>query len=322
MSNLPSFFRYPGGKAKLRKLICEHLSLYADRIDYEYREPFFGGGSIGLKFITDVEQWKKIWINDKDAGVASIWTALIRYPDDLKQMVRDFTPSVEAFDNYKKQLTTIESIPKEKKGIVELGFKKIAIHQISYSGLGTKSGGPLGGRDQKSEYKIDCRWSPDYICRKIDKIHNRLSSLEIRNQCCTGLDFMDLITDEQHAILYLDPPYYVKGNDLYQCGFTTEDHERLSESLKQIQHPWVLSYDDCEDIRQLYKWACMESMKVNYSITGTKNKKTKKRESRTKPELLIYPYHHQELLSKKRKEKEDEKMQELPQVQGYSQAAL
>jgi len=46
---------------------------------------------------------------------------------------------------------------------LDVGFKKLAIHQISYSGLGTKSGGPLGGKSQESIYKIDCRWSPKHI---------------------------------------------------------------------------------------------------------------------------------------------------------------
>ena len=47
------------------------------------------------------------------------------------------------------------------------GFMKIAVHQLSYSGLGLRSGGPLGGRSQASPYKIDCRWSPEYIYKKM-----------------------------------------------------------------------------------------------------------------------------------------------------------
>ena len=34
---------------------------------------------------------------------------------------------------------------------ISKAFKKLAIHQISYSGLGTKSGGPLGGEKQQSK---------------------------------------------------------------------------------------------------------------------------------------------------------------------------
>ena len=181
-------------------------------------------------------------------------------------------------------------MPVEPARIVDLGFKKLAIHQISYSGLGTKSGGPLGGAEQKSQYKIDCRWSPEYICKKVDKLHDLFAAIEVRGNCCTNLDFADVIEDTDCcSLLYLDPPYYVKGNDLYQHGFTVEDHERLANALRNTEHAWVLSYDDCREVRQLYKWANVEPLRVNYSITAMKDKDTGERLSRTKTELLICP---------------------------------
>lgn len=289
-----SFFRYPGGKAKLRNAISEHLNVYADRLGLEYREPFFGGGSVGLKFISDNPHWKNVWINDKDTGVASLWTSVVMYPDELKQMVQDFRPSVEMFDRYKVDLINTAVVPQQKAEIVTHGFKKLAIHQTSYSGLGTKSGGPLGGRDQKSKYKIGCRWSPGYICKKIDKLHQQFSALEIKHQGCTSYDFTDLIWSKGDALLYLDPPYYVKGNDLYQCGFTHEDHKRLSDALKSTGHRWVLSYDDHPDVRELYRWAEITDVSVGYSITATKDKESGSRFSRTKSELLIFPTQHKD----------------------------
>ena len=104
------------------------------------------------------------------------------------------------------------------------------------------------------------------------------------------MDFLDLIKDITcDSLLYLDPPYYIKGNDLYQHGFTVKDHERLASALKNTKHAWVLSYDDCDEIRELYQWACVQPLDVNYSITATKDKKTGERLSRTKAELLICP---------------------------------
>lgn len=129
--------------------------------------------------------------------------------------MQEFVPSIEAFDKFKEELTNKDPVLDSDVKKANYGFKKLAIHQISYSGLGTKSGGPLGGREQKSDYKIDCRWSPDYICKKVDLLHERFSKLSVRNNICTNLDFSKIIEDDKHsAIIYLDPPYYDKGQDL------------------------------------------------------------------------------------------------------------
>lgn len=285
-----SFFRYPGGKSKLRNQIAYKLKEIANDNNLEYREPFFGGGSIGLLVLEEIPKINKIWINDFDLGISSLWTTLIQRPDLLKTHVEKFKPSIDMFDRYKEELTA-KLLPEliSEIEIADFGFKKLAIHQISYSGLGTKSGGPLGGREQKSAYKIDCRWSPKYICKKIDLLHEKFSRLSVRNGICTNVDFSELINDESHdAIIYLDPPYFIKGNDLYQHGFTEKDHSRLAECLKRTKHQWVLSYDDCPEIRKYYDWANIEEISgVNYSITATKDKETGERKSRNKLELLI-----------------------------------
>ena len=254
-----SFFRYPGGKKKFKGIILEQLNKFNT---HEYREPFFGGGSIGLHYALDCP----IWINDKDYGIFCLWESVRKYPNELKKLVKEYTPSLEDFYNFKEILLNNKS-----DDILLTGFMKLVIHQISYSGLGTKSGGPLGGKLQKSNYKIDCRWSPEYICKKIDNTHEYFKSYcAVRN---TSLDYSELIKDEERiSTIYLDPPYYIKGNDLYQCGFTHEDHVNLSNLLKNTPHNWVLSYDDCNEIKELYSWANIQTVNANYTITTSREK--------------------------------------------------
>jgi DNA adenine methylase len=276
-----NFFRYPGGKTKLVSPITKKLQKYISP-NTEYRECFFGGGGIGLKFLTDNPSIKNIWINDKDIGIASLWTCVIKHPDELIERVQRFIPTIEAFYSVKNEL-----IAETPGSTVDLGFKKLAIHQLSYSGLGTKSGGPLGGAQQKSQYKIDCRWSPDYISTKIKNLHAELKHYNIHGGECSNLDFGDMIRDtSSESLLYLDPPYFVKGNELYQHSFALADHVRLSEMLRETKHKWVLSYDDCPEIRAMYEWAHIENLDVTYTIN---NKKTtdEKEKSSVKGELLI-----------------------------------
>jgi DNA adenine methylase len=280
--------RYPGGKSKLKNTIVKQLSDQVKNKNLQYREPFFGSGSIGIKLLADNPNITKIWVNDKDIGISCLWTAIIRYYSEFKDCIYNFVPTVSSFYEFKNELININIMPKQRSKIVDIGFKKLAIHQISYSGLGTKSGGPLGGAEQKSQYKIDCRWSPEYICNKIDHLQEQFKNIEFYENGCSNLDFIDLIEDMRcDSLLYLDPPYYIKGNDLYQHGFTIQDHERLAFILKNTKHTWVLSYDDCYEIRKLYKWACIKSFDVNYSITSSKDKETGKCLSHTKSELLI-----------------------------------
>lgn len=270
-----SFFRYPGGKKKIRNNIKTKLLELSSHSSepLQYREPFFGGGSIGLLFLSESATTNSIWINDKDISLCCLWTAIINYADEFLELVDEFEPTVEKFYSIKEELLKLTEMPMTKFGILDIAIKKLAIHQISFSGLGTKSGGPLGGKDQKSKYGIDCRWSPNHINKKVLMLHKQFSNIHIENSCCTNLDFQTVIDNNlSKSLIYLDPPYYVKGNELYQFGFTIDDHIRLSNCLKNSEHIWLLSYDDCPEIRELYSWANIEELEVKYSIAGATKK--------------------------------------------------
>lgn len=270
-----SFFRYPGGKKKLRNEIKARLIDLAEHAKepIQYREPFFGGGSIGLLFLSQSATTKSIWINDKDIALCCLWTSIIKYVDEFIKLVEQFEPSVEQFYTIKDELLALNEMPKTEKEIIDLALKKLAIHQISFSGLGVKSGGPLGGKKQESKYGINCRWSPKYIAKKAKTLSKQFASIDIHEGKCTNLDFSEVIEENSaRSLIYLDPPYYVKGNELYQFGFTYDDHKRLMSCLKSTQHLWLLSYDDCPEIRELYSWAHIEELDVQYSIAGSTKK--------------------------------------------------
>jgi DNA adenine methylase len=284
LSKHRSLLRYPGGKAKLLKPLL--FELLRHNRTYEYREPFFGGGAVGLGYLAADPNARKVWLNDRDVGIASLWTAVMWYPGDLKDRIKAFQPSPEAFFKIREILRAVTATA-SRNDIVEVGFNKLAIHRISYSGLGTMAGGPLGGRKQTS-VTIGSRWNPSQLCSVIDALHTRLAGCDVRHASCTSFDFAHVIQDDSYpSIIYLDPPYYGKGNELYQFGFTYADHVRLAELLKASKHCWVLSYDDCPEIRELYGWASLQVIDVSYSITASKDKATGKKVSHTKPELLI-----------------------------------
>lgn len=281
---MKSIFRYPGGKTKLLTPIIDKLTLL-NTGQVRYSEPFFGGGSVGLKFL-QISNFKNAWINDKDMGIACLWTAIFNYPELLKNKIQEFQPDLEQFYTFKSKLLDYP-IPETPEQMTEIGFMKLAVHQMSYSGLGVKSG-PIGGRTQTSStYKLGCRWSSTGLIKKIFAVRDSIKNVRLAYGCCSCWDFEKILNDDGVSTLtYLDPPYYVKGNQLYQHGFSLEDHARLAESLKNTKHTWLLSYDDCEEIRKLYRWARVEEVVTRYTLTVPRSTDGKRTAGKIK-ELLI-----------------------------------
>jgi DNA adenine methylase len=78
----------------------------------------------------------------------------------------------------------------------------------------------------------------------------RLARVAIENK-----DFQNLISsqDREETLFYLDPPYFETEKYYQNVEFKREDHERLYNSLKNIKGKFILSYNDCPYIRELYK---------------------------------------------------------------------
>jgi DNA adenine methylase len=276
-----ALFRYPGCKGKVSKVISTSLAKYAeDHPEAEYREPFFGAGGIGFELLKN-EYPEKVWFNDRDLTICAVWNSIYQNPEELKERLEAFTPSVDAYFEFKEFLLKIsEPGDLDNYPLTEIAFKKIACHQMSYSGLGTKAGGPIGGVGQKSNYGVGCRYSVKTLFKNIAKIRELIQHrFTHQTDFCTALDFEEVIHDQScPAFLYLDPPYYEKGPDLYQFSFDQSDHERLAVALKGCQHPWLLSYDDHPEVVRLYEgWAVISTLNFTYTINA-KNGGVKKRE--------------------------------------------
>ncbi len=177
--------------------------------------------------------------------MASLWTSVIQSPEELITRIESFTPNVEDYGRFKTDLLRCSTMPTQRVQTTDIGFKKLGLHQMSYSGLGTKAGGPMS--------ELGARWSPVHLREKIHAVHELLRRVEIRENACTCLDFADVITDKTtNGFMFLDPPYWEKGNQLYQIGFGQADPERLAALLRETTHPWLLTHDDCAAIRDLY----------------------------------------------------------------------
>jgi DNA adenine methylase len=281
--------RYPGSKDKIANAILRHfpqqiMNPLFQSGKAEYREPFFGSGAFGFRALPGLRSKTGVWINDKDYGMACLWKTVSEDHVRLVKLIQEFKPSTDAFYRFKEEDADIKLLM--SMDIARVALQKLALHQTSFSGLGAKAGGPLGGRKQSSEYNVDCRWNADRHVEQVRQMHAILDRFREGNRLqITHLDFDRLIVDApQHAFIYLDPPYYEKGGQLYKHNMSEDDHRRLAEVLRTCRAQWVLSYDDHEVIRSLYSWADIESVELTYTISRSREETRRKNH-----EIVIKP---------------------------------
>ena len=68
-----------------------------------------------------------------------------------------------------------------------------------------------------------------------------------------------------NSLIYLDPPYYVKGQGLYRNFYNHDDHVQIREALDKVQTKWIVSYDNCSEIKEIYSGYLQDDYELNYS---------------------------------------------------------
>lgn len=198
-----------------------------------------------------------VWVNDADPRIANIWRVVRDQPDALVDAIGREHPSVERFEALRAQLRGADLLG------VPGAAAMIAVHQWSYSGLGLRAGGPIGGREQRGKYKIDCRWAPRRIKSAVFAASARLQRAKI-----TSVDAIDMIRElTPEAVAYVDPPYFEMGSSLYSAQL---DHVALRDALKSCAGKWLLSYDNAAAIRELYADFAIKTLSAAYAMSAKK----------------------------------------------------
>lgn len=253
--------RYPGGKTKIYPLVREIIQVNSLQ-GGTYVEPFAGGAGLALKLLArgDVEQ---IIINDADPAIYSIWHAIIFETRKLCDFISNVDVNIEEWKKQKEAYNNCCSEPS-----FELAKAAFFLNRTNISGVIT--GGPIGGLDQKGTYKIDARFTKSTLIQKIGAIAEEKQQIKLYN--LDVLDFMQEILPslEEKSLVYFDPPYVKKGSQLYKNAFSDNDHIRLKEKITSYERNWIVTYDVCELINNLYSNYRGRYIDVRYSANGTK----------------------------------------------------
>lgn len=237
---MDSFIGWVGGKKALRDVI---ISNFPETPPARYIEVFGGAGWV--MFRKEKTKGQLEVFNDIDSNLISLYRCVRFHPDELKRELDGILSSRELFYDFREQVSM--------RGLTDIQRAARYFYLIKLS-FGCK--------------KVAYATRPKRLDRALDRfseIQERLTGVFIENR-----DFEELIKvyDTDEALFYLDPPYhmtekYYKGAD--GGFFTAEDHMRLKSCLDNIKGKFILSYNDDEFIRELYK---------DYNIIGVERNNT------------------------------------------------
>ena len=256
---IKSPLRYPGGKQRAIAQIANYLP----QSFHEFREPFIGGGSVFL-YICQTYPDIKYWINDLNEELYHFWLQsqnnLPALVEQVWQVKKSKTCGRELFNQLAKADTT-------KMTSLERATRFFVLNRISFSGTIES-----GGYSEAS-----------FLGRFTDSSIDRLAALDqsLVNTKITNLDYGQLLEEPgENVFIFLDPPYlansqsrlYGKKGDLH----TFFDHNRFAKLMQDCSHQWLITYDDCEQVRENFDFAFIYEWELQYGMNNYKQKQAKK----------------------------------------------
>lgn len=270
--------RYPGGKHKALPLI---LPLIPDDIE-DWREPFFGGGSVTLGYLQSNKYTaKRLIVGDLSSEIWAFWqgvkTSADEAADIAKQWVLEKVPlkfkleqmyendndylkvyndAIEEAKEFWEFLTTIDC---NKLSLPERAARTFIVNRISFSGMGDS--GTLS-KEQFLDFKLS-------DIKKMAEVAPLLQKVEILH---ASFEETMVDVDKDKTFIFLDPPYiaqeksglYGKDGDTHY-GFP---HEELANLCRSLECKWLMTLDDSVKARRLYRWANIETFKIVYTLAG------------------------------------------------------
>ena len=219
---MDSFIAWIGGKRLLRKEICAR---FPEGGYTKYVEVFGGAGWV--LFHKEKHAEEEVY-NDINGNLVNLFKCVKHHPAALEEEMALMLNSREVFENYKELYRS--------RAMTDIQRAAMYFYMIRTSyGAKVKSFGGKNRDVTKAEY--------------LKPIQERLKTVVVENR-----DFETLIKqyDRPHTLFYCDPPY-LGAERFYDAPFDEKHHMKLAYMLHNIKGKCVVSYNDNEFIRELYK---------------------------------------------------------------------
>lgn len=238
-----SLLRYPGGKTRA----IDYITNFFPQNTLQILSPFIGGGSIELSLAS-----KGITVYGYDIfePLVEFWQCLSEDPLALAEQVNKYYPlSKDKFYLLQQKQTCFKSK-------LERAAVYYVLNRSSFSGA-TLSGGMSPGH-------------PRFTMTSISRLKNFYNPNITVNQA----DFKKSLDAHTGIFTYLDPPYLIKSSLYGKKGNAHKDfdHAGLADLLYNRKQ-WILSYNDCKEIRELYSGFTIISPTWKYGMSTDKSSK-------------------------------------------------
>lgn len=280
-SNNLSPLRYPGSKRKL--LLYFDQILKCNKLDPDIIiEPFVGGASVSLYFLSK-NIVKRAIMSDKDELIYAFWHTSFTNPNYLIDFVKKIKVNLYNFYKYKKISRDTKKYSEKK-----LAEACLFLNRTSFSGMLRSEIGPIGGKEQNSQYAINCRFNKKLLIQKFKIISSFKKQVIVlpydwKKTIRYSNNWIKKNKEFNKPLFYFDPPFYYKADKLYRYYFREEEHKNLKKAILSLKYDWVLSYDYNRKIKEIYSEYKNNNIhiKMPYSINSHATK--------LKKELIITP---------------------------------
>lgn len=247
MPNSINPLRYPGAKRSLSNYIDELLQ--ANNLqNCRFYEPYAGSAAVGLELLQR-NIIGTLVLCEKDILISALWACVFNQTDELCDLIQATPITIETWH----ELAPYRRVEHENEyPLIELAFAGLFFNRTNFSGI--INANPIGGINQTSKYKIDCRFNKGKIIEIIQRLGQYRNRVEVHHA-----DALEFMKGQQHYFLretcfaYFDPPYYEKGSKIYRFYYHNQDHINLCKYVSNVQHlDWLISYDDAPFICSLY----------------------------------------------------------------------
>lgn len=258
--------RYPGGKACLTQFITE-LAQQNELVGGTYVELYAGGAGAALNLLYN-RVFSEIHINDYDYNIYSFWYSILNQTDEFIKLIENTPITLKEW--YKQKACF--SAGRENDQLA-LGFATFFLNRTNRSGIIFKAG-PIGGYEQTGNYLIDVRFNKKNLIERIEKIASYRDQIHLTNQDATEIiqNLKSHVHDINNTFLYLDPPYYNKGKQLYLNNYGHDGHQSLANCMNKVSRElrWLISYDNVNQIKDMYQNYNLAAFDLNYTLQTKK----------------------------------------------------